>query len=114
MSKVPTLAEAQLLLERYNQDPFHLRHAAIVSGVMGYFAKEYDPEQEEFWRVVGLLHDLDFEQFPDQHCVKSQEIMREEGIDERIVRATASHGYGIVVDIKPEHVMEKFYMRPTS
>lgn len=107
MSKVPTLAEAQALLEQYNQDAFHLRHAKIVSGVMGFFAREYDPENEEFWAVVGLLHDLDFEQFPEQHCIKSQEIMRENGVDERVIRATASHGYGLTVDIKPEHVMEK-------
>lgn len=107
MSKVPTLAEAQALLEQYNQDAFHLRHAKIVSGVMGFFAREYDPESEEFWAVVGLLHDLDFEQFPEQHCIKSQEIMRENGVDERVIRAAASHGYGLTVDIKPEHVMEK-------
>lgn len=107
MSKVPTLAEAQALLEQYNQDAFHLRHAKIVSGVMGFFAREYDPENEEFWAVVGLLHDLDFEQFPEQHCIKSQEIMRENGVDERVIRAAASHGYGLTVDIKPEHVMEK-------
>ena len=107
MSYVPTMEQAQQLLEEYNQDEFHLRHAKIVSGVMGYFAKEYDPENVEFWKVVGLLHDLDFERYPEQHCVKSQEIMRERGIDERIVRATASHGYRITVDIKPEHIMEK-------
>ena len=64
-------------------------------------------EEEEFWGIVGLLHDLDFEQFPEEHCIKSQEIMRERGIDEKIVRATASHGYAITVDIKPEHEMEK-------
>ncbi|WP_312645091.1 hydrolase [Hydrogenoanaerobacterium sp.] len=107
MSYVPTMEQAQEILQRYNQDDFHLKHAAIVSGVMGWFAKEYDPENEEFWRVVGLLHDLDFEQFPEQHCVKSQELMKELNIDERIIRATASHGYGLCVDIRPEHVMEK-------
>lgn len=64
-------------------------------------------EEEEFWGIVGLLHDLDFEQFPEEHCIKSQEIMRERGIDEKIIRATASHGYAITVDIKPEHEMEK-------
>ncbi len=107
MSYVPTMEQAQQLLEEYNQDEFHLKHAKIVSGTMGYFAQEYDPENVEFWKVVGLLHDLDFERYPEQHCLKSQEIMREKGIDERIVRATASHGYGITVDIKPEHIMEK-------
>lgn len=107
MSKIPTLMEAQALLEEYNREEFHLRHAKIVSGVMAYFAREFDPENEEFWAVVGLLHDLDFEQFPEEHCIKSQEIMRERGIDERIVRAAASHGYGLTVDIEPEHIMEK-------
>ena len=107
MSYVPNMQQAREILARYNQEEFHLRHAEIVSGVMGYFAKEYDPENEEFWRVVGLLHDLDFERFPEQHCVKSQELMRELDLDERVIRATASHGYGLCVDIAPEHVMEK-------
>lgn len=75
---------------------------------MRYFARKLGyGEEEEFWGIVGLLHDLDFEKFPEQHCIKSQEIMRERGIDERIIHATASHGYGITVDIKPEHEMEK-------
>ena len=107
MGKVPTIQEARELLKQYNREEFHLRHGEIVSGVMGYFAKEYDPDREEYWRVVGMLHDLDFEQYPDQHCVKSQEMMRELGIDEGIIRSTASHGYGMTVDIQPEHVMEK-------
>ena len=97
---VPTIDEAH--------DPFHLKHAEIVSGVMEYFAKKLGyGDEAEFWGVVGLLHDLDFEQFPEQHCIKSQELMREAGLDERIIHATASHGYGITVDIKPEHTMEK-------
>lgn len=107
MSYVPTLEQAQTLLEEFNQDEFHLKHGKIVSGVMGYFAQEYDPENVEFWKVVGLLHDLDFEQYPEQHCIKSQELMRERGIDERVIHATASHGYNLTVDVKPEHVMEK-------
>jgi len=107
MNAVPTMEEAQKLLEEYNQDAFHLKHAKIVSGVMGYFAKEYDPENVEFWKVVGLLHDLDFEQYPEQHCIKEQEIMRARGLDEGLIHAVASHGYGITVDIKPEHIMEK-------
>ena len=104
---VPTLQEAQTLLERYNKEEFHLRHAAIVSGVMGYFAAEYDPENVEFWKVVGLLHDLDFEQWPEEHCVKEQELMRAEGIDERVIRAAASHGWGLACDIAPESRLEK-------
>nr|WP_308753938.1 hydrolase [uncultured Anaerotruncus sp.] len=104
---IPTMEEAQALLEKYNKEAFHLRHAAIVSGVMGYFAEEYDPGRVEYWKVVGLLHDLDFELYPEEHCVKSQELMREEGLDEGIIHSTASHGFGLCCDIKPEHIMEK-------
>ena len=107
MGAIPSMEEAQVLLEEFNQDPFHLKHARIVSGVMGYFAKEYDPENVEFWKAVGLLHDLDFEQYPEQHCIKEQEILRERGIDEKLVHAVASHGYELTVDVRPEHFMEK-------
>lgn len=107
MGTVPTLKEAQRLLEEYNQDPFHLKHGKIVSGVMGYFAKEYDPENVDFWKVAGLLHDLDFEKYPEQHCTKEQEIMRERGLDEKLIHAVASHGYGLTVDVRPEAFMEK-------
>ena len=106
MSYVPTIPEALQLLEKYNQEEFHLKHAKIVSGVMGYFAQEYDKENVEFWKVVGLLHDLDYEKFPEDHCIKEQEIMRDLGIDERIIHATASHGYP-KVEVKPELFMEK-------
>lgn len=100
--------EAWKLLREYNEDKFHIRHAITVEGVMKYFAEKlgYGVEKE-LWGIVGLLHDLDFEKYPDEHCIKSQEIMKEKGIDEKIIRATASHGYGITVDIKPEHEMEK-------
>ena len=103
-----TRDDAWALLTEYNQDPFHLEHAQIVEQTMRYFADKlgYGDEQD-FWGIVGLLHDLDFEQFPDQHCIKEQEILRERGIDERIIHATASHGYAITVDIQPEHEMEK-------
>ncbi len=105
---IPTKEQAFALLKKYNTDPFHLRHAQIVSGVMEYFARELGyGEQAGYWGIVGLLHDLDFEQFPEQHCIKSQQLMREAGLDESIIRATASHGYGITVDIVPEHMMEK-------
>ena len=108
MGKIPTREEAWELLTRYNQDAFHLQHAETVEGIMRYFARKLGYEQEEdFWGIVGLLHDLDFEKYPDEHCVKSQEIMREEGLDESLIHATASHGYGLVVDVKPEKEMEK-------
>ena len=96
------------LLKEYNQEPFHIQHALTVEAVMKYFARELGfGDEEEFWGIVGLLHDLDFEKYPDEHCIKEQEIMRERGFDERLIHATASHGYDITVDIKPEHIMEK-------
>lgn len=105
---IPTRDEAMELLKEYNTDPFHIKHALIVEGVMKYFARKLGyGDEEEFWGLVGLLHDLDFEKYPDEHCIREQEIMRERGIDERIIRATASHGYDITVDISPEHEMEK-------
>ena len=100
--------EAYLLLTEYNKEPFHIKHALTVEGVMRYFAKELGyADQEEFWGIVGLLHDLDFELYPEQHCIKEQEIMRELAVDESIIHATASHGYALTVDIEPEHEMEK-------
>ena len=105
---VPTYAEALTLLKEYNKGEFHLQHAYVVSDVVGWFAEKLGfGEEKEFWAVVGLLHDLDFEQYPDQHCIKVQEIMRERGLDERLIRAVASHGYGQCADIPPEHLMEK-------
>lgn len=96
------------LLREYNKDEFHLEHAEIVGKTMRYFAEKLGyGDEADFWEVVGILHDLDFEMYPQEHCIKSQEIMRERGVDERIIRATASHGYAITVDIKPEHEMEK-------
>ena len=103
-----TYEKALDLLKEYNKEDFHLQHAYVVSDVMGWFAQQLGyGEEKDFWALVGLLHDLDYEQYPDQHCIKSQEIMRERGLDERLIRATASHCYGIYVDIKPEHQMEK-------
>lgn len=103
-----TREEAWALLNEYNKDPFHLKHALIVEGTMKYFAKllGYE-EEEEFWGIVGLLHDLDFGMYPEEHCIKQEEIMRAQGIDEKIIHATVSHGYGLTVDVKPEHEMEK-------
>ncbi|SDM89907.1 HD domain-containing protein [Acetanaerobacterium elongatum] len=103
-----TREQAWTLLTQYNKEEFHLKHSLIVEGVMRYFADTLGfGEEKELWGIVGLLHDLDFEMFPDQHCIKQQEIMRENGIDERIIHATASHGYKLTVDIEPEHIMEK-------
>ena len=103
-----TRDEAWALLTEYNKEEFHLKHAQTVEGVMRYFAVELGyGEEVDFWGNVGLLHDLDFEQFPEEHCKKEIEIMRSRGIDEPLIHATASHGYAITVDIKPEHEMEK-------
>ena len=103
-----TREEAWELLTEYNQDEFHILHAQTVENTMRYFAREFGfADEEDFWGIVGLLHDLDFEKYPEEHCIKSQEIMKERGIDEKIIHATASHGYAITVDIKPEHEMEK-------
>jgi len=105
---IPTPEEAYALLREYNQGEFHLRHGRIVGDCMRWFARELGfGDEADYWETVGILHDLDFELYPDQHCLKSQELMREKGLDESIVRATASHGYGITVDIKPEREMEK-------
>ncbi len=96
------------LLCKYNHDPFHLRHALTMEGVMRYFARENGfARDEEFWGNVGLLHDIDFEQFPEEHCVKAPELLREGGADEPLVHAVCSHGWGITVDVRPEHLMEK-------
>lgn len=101
--------EAWNLLRQYNKESFHLRHALTVEGIMRYFAKELGyADQEEYWGIVGLLHDLDFELYPEEHCVKSQELMRKHGVDENIIRSTASHGWGLTAaNIEPEHQMEK-------
>lgn len=103
-----TYESAFSLLREYNQEPFHLRHAITVAAVMARYADALGyGDERDFWGIVGLLHDIDFERYPQEHCQKCQEILRQRGVDERIVRATASHGYGLVSDIRPEHEMEK-------
>jgi predicted hydrolase (HD superfamily) len=107
MSRIPDWDTAYAILQSYNREEFHLRHARIVAGVLGYFAQEFDPGRVAYWEAVGLLHDLDYELYPDQHCIRSQEILLGLSIDDSIIRAAASHCYGTTVDIQPEHVMEK-------
>ncbi len=104
-----TKEEAWALLKEYNKEEFHLKHAETVGFVMEYFAKNLGYENEvDFWGIVGLLHDLDFEMYPEEHCVKVQEILREKGFDEKIIHAIESHGYGMTKALaKPEHEMEK-------
>lgn len=94
------------LLKKYNKEEFHLRHALTVEGVMIYFARE-NGEDEDFWGLVGLLHDVDFEQYPDEHCKKAPELLKEINASDEMVHAICSHGYGICSDVKPEHEMEK-------
>ncbi|MBP7180468.1 MAG: hydrolase [Dysgonomonadaceae bacterium] len=97
------------LLRKYNSEPFHIQHAETVEGVMRYFAQTLGYDREvDFWGLVGLLHDLDFEQFPEQHCIKVREILTEEGFDPQIIRAIVSHAYGFTqTDVRPSHPMEK-------
>jgi predicted hydrolase (HD superfamily) len=97
------------LLRRYNKDPFHLQHALTVEGIMRWYARELGfAGEEEFWGNVGLLHDIDFEQFPEAHCMKAPELLRTAGAGEALIHAVCSHGWGLTaVDAKPEHLMEK-------
>ncbi|MGC6177319.1 hydrolase [Lacrimispora sp. 38-1] len=103
-----TRQQALHLLIKYNQEPFHHLHALTVEGVMRWYAKElgYGAE-EDFWGIAGLLHDVDFEQFPEEHCTKAPELLKEIGAEQELVHAICSHGYGICSQVKPEHEMEK-------
>ncbi len=107
MSEI-TKEKAMELFLKYNDDEFHIRHALTVSGVMEYYAKELGYEKEkDFWGVVGLLHDIDFGKFPEEHCKKAPELLKEIDAPEDMVRAIVSHGYGNCSDVKPEKEMEK-------
>lgn len=105
---IPTPEQAWELLCEYNEGDFHRKHGRIVGDVLRWYANELGyGDEADFWQAVGILHDLDFEQWPEQHCTKEQELLRERGIDERLIHAIASHGYALTVDIAPEHEMEK-------
>lgn len=96
------------LLKQYNQDPFHLQHAFTVEGVMRWYAQQMGyGEDVDFWGMVGLLHDIDFEQYPEQHCIKAPELLRAGGVGEQMIHAICSHAYGLSTDIEPVHQMEK-------
>ena len=107
MSFIPSPEEAKEILMKYNKEPFHIQHAETVSKVMGEFAKEYDSENVDFWRTVGMRHDIDFELYPEQHCVKANEMLHEMDMDEELIHAVVSHGYGICADVEPVKYMEK-------
>ena len=103
-----TRDRALALLKDYNREPFHLQHAYTVEAVMRDFAREQGyGDEADFWGIVGLLHDVDYERYPGEHCVKAREILAEQGAGERLIHAVVSHGYGIVSDVAPEHEMEK-------
>ena len=108
MSYIPTPEQALELVKRYNSEPFHIQHAETVGKVMGEIAKSRDPENADYWRAVGILHDIDFEQWPEQHCVKADELLHELDIDESVIHAVCSHGWGLVCDVEPTREMEKF------
>ena len=106
--------DAAALLKKYNKDPFHIQHAFTMEAVMQWYAKELGYENDaEYWGIVGLLHDIDFELYPEEHCLKAPELFKEGGVGDDIIHAVCSHGYGITVgcgktiDVKPEHEMEK-------
>ena len=103
-----TREEAYDLLKKYNKDPFHIQHALTVENVMKWYAEELGfGADAEYWGIVGLLHDIDFELYPEEHCIKAPELLREGGVGEDIIHGVVSHGYGITVDVAPEHEMEK-------
>ena len=103
-----TRDEAYELLKKYNEDEFHLHHGRMVEGTMRYFAKKLGyADEEEFWGIVGLLHDIDFEMWPEQHCLKAPELLEKAGCDADLIHAVCSHGYGLVCDVEPVHEMEK-------
>ena len=103
-----TRDEALALLHQYNQEPFHLQHAFTVEGVMRWYANELGYGGEaDFWAMVGLLHDIDFERWPEEHCQKAPELLAAAGADEGLIHAVVSHGYGLCSDVAPEHPMEK-------
>ena len=96
------------LLTKYNKEPFHILHGLTVEGVMRWFAGDQGyVDEADFWAMAGLLHDIDFELYPEEHCKKAPELLKEGGAEEELIHAVCSHGYGLVSDVKPEHQMEK-------
>jgi putative nucleotidyltransferase with HDIG domain len=104
--EIPTREEALVLLKQYNQNESLIKHALAVEAVMRYFARKRGQDEEK-WGTIGLIHDLDYEQFPDQHCKKTEEILRDNNWPEEYIRAVVSHGWGICTDVKPESELEK-------
>ena len=108
MNTALTRERALEALKKYNREPFHILHALTVEGVMRWFAQDQGyGEETDFWGTAGLLHDSDCEMYPEQHCVKAPELLKEAGAEDELIHAVCSHGYGLVSDVKPEHQMEK-------
>ena len=108
MGNCITREAALELLRKYNKEEFHLLHALTVEGVMRWYANDLGyGDEADYWAAIGLLHDIDFELYPDEHCKKAPELLAEGGVDEAVIRSLCSHGYGLCSDIKPEHLMEK-------
>ena len=100
--------DALALLKKYNQEPFHIQHGLTVEGAMRWYANDLGyGDEADYWAIVGLLHDVDYEMWPEEHCVKAPELLREAGVSEDMIHAIVSHGYGHHVDVEPEHEMEK-------
>jgi len=107
MGYIPTPEKALEIIKEYNKEAFHIEHAETVGKVLRYFALEHDPDRADFWQSVGILHDIDFELYPEQHCVKAREMLKGMDMDEELIHAVISHGYGICIDVAPESYMEK-------
>ena len=108
MRACPDRPAALALLREYNSESFHIQHALTVEAVMRWYAQDLGyGEEADFWAIVGLLHDVDFEKWPEEHCKKAPELLAEIGCDEDLVHAVCSHGYGLVCDVEPAHEMEK-------
>ena len=103
-----TREQALALLKEYNKESFHIQHSLTVEGVMRWYAKELGyAEEEEYWGICGLLHDVDFEKYPEEHCQKAPELLRAAGVGEDMIYSICSHGYGLCCDVEPKHLMEK-------
>lgn len=108
MKEVISRDAALAALKEYNHEPFHIQHALTVEGVMRWYANELGyGEDADFWATAGLLHDIDFEMWPEQHCLKAPELLEKAGCDADLIHAVCSHGYGLVCDVEPVHEMEK-------
>ena len=105
---IPSREQADQLVRRYNKEEFHVQHARVVGGVLAWFAGQHDPGREDYWYTIGALHDIDYELFPEEHCVKGIELLRENDVDQGVIRSAMSHGWGMTGSpYEPELLMEK-------